>query len=127
MGLLRVRQALGFSQRDMAQELGVTHGAIGLWESRARPLPGPVLKLIALFEEQLGIDGDRGDNERPLERLRTSWASRTMGLSRTAAQVAAQIAVGAMSRALVDDEHATAIRRRSCPTALGSTSRTTTA
>lgn len=55
--LRRLLAALGFSQREMAAELRVAHGAVGLWESGARPIPGPVLKLMELFEEELGLAG----------------------------------------------------------------------
>jgi hypothetical protein len=41
--LTRVREALGFSQRQMADELGVTHGAIGLF--RMSDLGHPVIVL----------------------------------------------------------------------------------
>lgn len=53
--LKHVRDSLGLNQRDMAAELKVTNGAIALWESNRRPIPGPVLRLIELYEEELGI------------------------------------------------------------------------
>jgi transcriptional regulator with XRE-family HTH domain len=51
--LARVRGALGYSQRHLALEFGVTGGAIAHWETGARDIPGPILKLLALYEEQL--------------------------------------------------------------------------
>lgn len=53
--LRQVRETLGLNQREMAAELKVTNGAIALWESSRRPIPGPVLRLIELFEEELGL------------------------------------------------------------------------
>ncbi len=110
--LIRVRETLGLSQREMADELGVTHGAIGQWESRARPVPGPVRKLLALFEEQLGLDGDRREPGHPPQAVPTSWAARTLRISGTAARLAGEVAVAAVSRALADEAEATAITRR---------------
>lgn len=48
--LLALRESLGFNQREMAREFGVTHGAIGGWERGDRAIPGPVLRLIAIYE-----------------------------------------------------------------------------
>ncbi len=53
--LQRLREALGFSQRDLAAEFGVAHGAIGLWETGERPIPGPVRRLLEIYEAELGI------------------------------------------------------------------------
>jgi transcriptional regulator with XRE-family HTH domain len=51
--LTALREALKLTQREMADEFRVTHGAIGLWERGERTIPGPVLKLIDLYEEKL--------------------------------------------------------------------------
>lgn len=53
--LKRLREALNFSQREMAQEFRVVHGTIGLWESEQRAIPGPVVLLIELYENELGL------------------------------------------------------------------------
>ncbi len=53
--LQKIREALKMSQREFAQELMVTHGAIGLWEREERSIPGPVLKLMLLYEEKLKL------------------------------------------------------------------------
>ena len=53
--LQKLREALGFSQRDLAVEFGVAHGAIGLWETAERPIPGPVRRLLEIYEAELGI------------------------------------------------------------------------
>ncbi len=104
--LRRVRETLGFSQREMAEELGVAHGAVGLWETGARPLAGPARKLLELYEAELGLGGGgRGG----LDRVRSSWAARSLSLSRTAAGVAARAAAGAVHRLLVDEERSNAI------------------
>ena len=54
--LQRLREALGFSQRDLAAEFGVAHGAVGLWETGERPIPGPVRRLLEIYEAELGIE-----------------------------------------------------------------------
>ena len=51
--LIKLREALGFSQREMAKEFGVTQGAIGLWERSERPVTGPILKLMDIYEIRL--------------------------------------------------------------------------
>lgn len=51
--LIRLREKLGFSQREMAKEFGVTQGAIGLWERGERPITGPIMKLIEIYEGRL--------------------------------------------------------------------------
>jgi transcriptional regulator with XRE-family HTH domain len=51
--LIDLRQSLGFNQREMAKEFGVTQGAVGLWERGERPVTGPVLKLIEIYEKKL--------------------------------------------------------------------------
>lgn len=49
--LVLLRKRLGLSQRDLAQEFQVSSGAIALWEKGSRPVPGPILKLLDLYEE----------------------------------------------------------------------------
>ena len=48
--LIRIRKMLGFSQRGLAEEFRVSAGAVGSWEVGDREIPGPVLKLIELFQ-----------------------------------------------------------------------------
>lgn len=93
--LRRLRDTLGFSQREMAAELGVAHGAVGLWESGARPLPGPVKKLIAIYEEELGLDDPPG---KTLTRLRTSSLGRGLAITRGVAGATARAAAAAFER-----------------------------
>jgi hypothetical protein len=42
----------------MARELGVTSGAVALWETGARAMPGPALRLVELYERELIANGD---------------------------------------------------------------------
>ena len=49
--LLGLSNFLGLTQRELAKELGVSYGAIGFWGKASRPIPGPVLKLIKLYEQ----------------------------------------------------------------------------
>jgi predicted unusual protein kinase regulating ubiquinone biosynthesis (AarF/ABC1/UbiB family) len=91
----------------MAAELDVAHGAVGLWESGARPVPGPVLRLLTLYEQDLGLSSAaQGTAARPLEALSVSRLSRNAKLSRTAAGVAARATVLAFERMFVDRERA---------------------
>lgn len=56
--LKKLREFLGYSQREMANEFKVTSGAIAHWEMGTRPIPGPVIKLMELYEQT--IEGDKG-------------------------------------------------------------------
>jgi predicted unusual protein kinase regulating ubiquinone biosynthesis (AarF/ABC1/UbiB family)/DNA-binding transcriptional regulator YiaG len=108
----RVRECLGLSQRDMAAELDVAHGAVGLWESGARPVPGPVLRLLSLYEQDLGLSSEAPANgASPLEALSVSRLSRSVKLSRTAAGVAARATVSAFGRMFVNRERARVLSR----------------
>lgn len=53
--LKRLREFLGYSQRELAQEFQVTSGAVAHWESGLRAIPGPVEKLISIYEESLNL------------------------------------------------------------------------
>src|SRR5687767_11431328 len=106
--LLELRRALGFSQRDMAAELGVAHGAVGLWETGQRPIPGPVLKLLAIYEDELGLateagdsgaDGDNGEETATFDRLASTWSSRHFKLSRAAGATLGRAVVTALQTA----------------------------
>jgi DNA-binding transcriptional regulator YiaG len=48
--ILALRKRMGWSQLQLAEEFGVTAGAVNHWEMGTRAIPGPVLKLIGLFE-----------------------------------------------------------------------------
>ena len=107
--LWRVRDALGLSQREFARELGVTSGAVAQWESRKRGIPGPVLKLLELYERELGMTEH---TEEGLEHIDGSWLERTSRLSRTAAGVTAQLAGAAIQSLVTQDREANPIAAR---------------
>jgi transcriptional regulator with XRE-family HTH domain len=48
--LIKVRKALGLTQIDLAKEFKVTRQALSMWERGERTIPGPVLKLIEIYE-----------------------------------------------------------------------------
>jgi transcriptional regulator with XRE-family HTH domain len=48
--LIKVRKALGLTQIELAQEFKVTRQALSMWERGERTIPGPVLKLIEIYE-----------------------------------------------------------------------------
>jgi DNA-binding XRE family transcriptional regulator len=43
--LRKLREHLGWSQRDLAREFKVTSGAVAQWEGRERAVSGPALRL----------------------------------------------------------------------------------
>ncbi|HET9956691.1 MAG TPA: AarF/UbiB family protein [Polyangiaceae bacterium] len=106
--LRELRGVLGLTQRELATEFNVAHGAIAAWENGNRTLPGPVLKLMSLYEEELGL----APRAATLERLRTSRWARQAALSRTAGGILARVGATALERMLADDVHANAITAR---------------
>jgi DNA-binding transcriptional regulator YiaG len=48
--LKRLRTALELTQTGLAKEFQVAQGAIAQWENGDRTIPGPVLKLIEVYE-----------------------------------------------------------------------------
>ncbi len=51
--LIKVREDLGLTQIDLAEEFKVTRQALGMWERGERTIPGPVLKLIEIYEAKI--------------------------------------------------------------------------
>jgi transcriptional regulator with XRE-family HTH domain len=106
--LRRLRTTLGLTQRELATEFNVAHGAIGAWESGKQTLPGPVIKLLDLYEQEIGIGEDDGG----IVRLKTSMLARSAALSSTAAKASVQVAAMWLERMLANDEHRNAITAR---------------
>ena len=52
--LRRALKTLDWTQRELAQYLGVSEGAVSMWVNGLRPLPGPVCKLIEMALSDLG-------------------------------------------------------------------------
>lgn len=75
--LRNVRETLGLSQREFAQELGVAPSALAQWETEKRAPPGPIVRLLSLYEEQLRIGPlNEARPSRPPRAIGT-WATRT--------------------------------------------------
>lgn len=56
--LKSARQALGWSQEDMANELRTTGRTVRRWEAGSRKIPGSVSRLIDYLLIDAGIDPD---------------------------------------------------------------------
>lgn len=85
---------MALSQRELADLLGVVHGAVGLWEAGKRKVPGPVIKLMEIYEAQLGLSPPpEPATEHPLEKLQSSWMARGLKLTTTGAFIAGQLAL----------------------------------
>src|SRR5687767_8174199 len=80
--LRRLRDTMGFSQRELAKEFGVAHGAIGLWEAGRRDLPGPVRKLLEIYEQELGLAEDGAVSGPSLRGIPASVPARAFALSK---------------------------------------------
>lgn len=110
--LKRLRLTLGLSQRELADEMRVGPAAIALWESSARTMPGPALRLLELFEEELGMSELNDDTQapKPLERISTSWLGRSARLSRGMLGSAVGLAGAAFSGLVQGEERAGELR-----------------
>lgn len=53
---MRLRELLGFSQRELAVEFGVAPAAVALWERGQRAMPGPALRLLRMYEAAVGVE-----------------------------------------------------------------------
>ncbi len=51
--LIALRKAFGWTQRELAIEFNVSHGAVAMWESSERSVPGAVVKLIEIYEKKI--------------------------------------------------------------------------
>ncbi len=69
--LRTIREFLGYSQRELARDFQVTNGAIAHWESGDRPIPGPILKIMGIYEQSLRLNADQ-ENLISEEALRAS-------------------------------------------------------
>jgi transcriptional regulator with XRE-family HTH domain len=54
--LRTLRKQLMLTQRELAREFGVTPGAVAQWESGDRRTPGPILRLVELYERELHVE-----------------------------------------------------------------------
>jgi predicted unusual protein kinase regulating ubiquinone biosynthesis (AarF/ABC1/UbiB family)/DNA-binding XRE family transcriptional regulator len=106
--LRRLRDTLGFTQREMAREFKVAHGAIAGWESGTRSLPGPVSKLLELYEEELGLSDDGAG----FERLETDGMARHVALGKVAGNIVARTLVRLLTRWIAGDGYANAVSVR---------------
>ena len=97
--LRRLRHYLQVSQRDLANEFKVGHGAISFWESGRRTIPGPILKLIEIYESELGLEKE----DSGLIHIDSSWISRNFKLSSVMAQIAARVAGNSFQRLIGTD------------------------
>lgn len=99
--LKKIREVMGLTQRECAELFGVVHGAVGLWEAGKRKIPGPVLKLMALYESELGIeDAPVDDGTKGLKALQSSWSGRALRLASTGVYVTGQLALHGVKAAL---------------------------
>jgi transcriptional regulator with XRE-family HTH domain len=97
--LRRLRQTLGFSQRELADEFGVAHGAVGLWETGKRTIPGPVRRLMTIYEQELGLRSGGAGRFSPLPRSR---ASRSLKLSSAVSALAARAVISRLAQEFED-------------------------
>ncbi|MDA8793399.1 AarF/UbiB family protein [Bacteriovoracaceae bacterium] len=84
--LKNIRQIMGVSQSKLANEFDVSPAAISYWEKGERPIPGPVRKLIQIYEEGYGV----GENQ--FTKLNQSWLGRTFSTTKTLSSLAVTMA-----------------------------------
>ena len=49
--LTKFREALGLSMRGLAKKWDMDHSTISKWENGKEPIPGPVMELVDLHEQ----------------------------------------------------------------------------
>ncbi|MBK7863539.1 MAG: helix-turn-helix domain-containing protein [Archangiaceae bacterium] len=101
--LRRLRDTLGFSQRELASEFNVSAGALAQWETGERTIPGPILRLLELYEGEV----TEGRSQPRAWAVRTGWLERQ---SETAIATALWLGMKPLLRA---SEHSVAGRTRS--------------
>ncbi len=99
--LVKLRERLGLSQRELATEFNVTSGAVAQWETHARTVPGPILRLLELYEREAGLAARKAASGPP-----TGW------LRRNSAGGLAAVAWLGMRPLLRADEDSVAARTR---------------
>ena len=104
-----LRRLTGWSQRKLAKELRVTPGAVSQWESGRRAIPGPVKRVIEIYEERLGMIDPPADPG--LEKINGSWVSRALRSTTTAARVASRLAGSSLRSLVVSNARANEIKR----------------
>ncbi len=83
----RLRQHLNFSLRELAEEFQVTHGAVALWESGERPIQGPVLRLLEIYEQDLGLKNEgTSSGFEEIDQIVTSRFGRGLAISQFASK-----------------------------------------
>lgn len=55
--LSQLRNQLGLTQLELAKDFNVSRNALAMWERGERTIPGPVLKLIEIYEKRLSKKG----------------------------------------------------------------------
>src|SRR3954464_13922555 len=94
-----LRLLLGHSQRELAKEFGVDHSAVALWESGKRSIPGPILKLIDIYQENLGmVNGPNKKTDHGFTQLTSTWIGRTLKASTTATKLASRLAASSLQQ-----------------------------
>lgn len=103
-----LRQTLDFTQRELADEFGVASAAIAHWEAGTRTVPGSVLKLVELYELELGM----AQTEPPAPKeVKTSWASRNLLVSKTSGSILAKLAAAGMQEIIQSSEWKGPVRK----------------
>jgi transcriptional regulator with XRE-family HTH domain len=55
--LKALRKRLDMTQRELAREFYVSPGAVALWENGNRLVPGPIRKLVEIYEKLIVPSG----------------------------------------------------------------------
>ena len=89
----------------MASEFRVTHGAISQWEAGHKAVPGPVLRLIEIYEDNLGMVA-------PATEATTgrTWASRTLQTSIAGGKIALRLASTSLASLVASNERAAQLK-----------------
>ncbi len=73
--LIHLQQQLGVSPCELAEEFGVSYGALAMWENGERSTPRVALKIIGIYEETIDQELALKAHEGVIRRLSSSWSA----------------------------------------------------
>jgi transcriptional regulator with XRE-family HTH domain len=79
--LRHIRDELGLTQRELATQFGVAASAVAQWETGTHTVPGPVLRLVELYEIELGLGPEQPTSAPRSDSLQSARALRTSAVA----------------------------------------------
>jgi len=110
--LKRLREHLNFSQRDLAKEFKVAPGAIAFWESGARSISGPALKLLELYEDEFDLFTETETEADEFYKLPVGRSARVLNVSIGLSKAAIEVLKLMFLKAIVSEPNISKLKKR---------------